>query len=211
MKWRAMIALMGLLIFGAPCQAEWVQLMNGKDLTGWQVIGDGVWTVMNDGTLLGQRVPGKSQQQAWLYTEKEYGEFDLEMEYWTRLGGNSGISIRDTSRARYAVPPDYDRTRTPSHIGYEIQIINGYRETYPTGSVYSFVKAAPDAHILNDWNRIAIESRNEMIHVRVNGKLVCEFAGDPARSKTGPIGLQLHDPQSIAMFRNIRLREHVRR
>ncbi len=30
-------------------------LFNGKNLDGWEVVGDGQWTVMRDGTLLGQR------------------------------------------------------------------------------------------------------------------------------------------------------------
>ena len=35
--------------------ADWKPL-NGKNLDGWEVIGDGQWTVMADGTLLGQRI-----------------------------------------------------------------------------------------------------------------------------------------------------------
>jgi hypothetical protein len=52
-----------------------------------------------------------------------------------------------------------------------------------------------------------IESRHDMIRVKVNGQVTAEHAGDPERSKTGPIGLQLHDRFSWVMFRNIRLRE----
>ncbi len=76
-------------------------MFNGKNLDGWEVIGDGQWTVMADGTLLGQRtgdlrkmlVPGgpfttpaqfKSwvDNQSWLYTiRNDFGEFDLHVEY----------------------------------------------------------------------------------------------------------------------------------
>lgn len=52
-----------------------------------------------------------------------------------------------------------------------------------------------------------IESRDAMIRVKINGTVVSQHAGDPNRSKTGPIGLQLHDGASIVMFRNIRIRE----
>src|SRR6266545_145719 len=83
--------------------AAWVNLLNGKDLDGWEVIGDGMWTVMRDGTVLGQRDLAKSKEQSWLYTKKEYGEYDLHLEWWTRFGGNSGVSLRDSSRARWAV------------------------------------------------------------------------------------------------------------
>jgi len=203
LSWR-LVTVFTFLSMSAS--GQWRNLFNGKTLDGWDVVGDGVWTVMKDGTLLGQREP-KAQRQAWLYTKEDFSEYDLELEFWTRLGGNSGISIRDTSRGRFAVPPDYDRDRTPSHIGYEIQISNGYRDVYPTGSVYLFHKAETGAQILNDWNRLEIQSRTETIRVKLNGKQVSEHPGDPARSKTGPIGLQLHDVQSVVMFRNIRIRQ----
>jgi hypothetical protein len=52
-----------------------------------------------------------------------------------------------------------------------------------------------------------ISSRNDKITVRLNGRVVAEHPGDPKRSKTGPIGLQLHDQFSIIQFRNIRINE----
>ena len=52
-----------------------------------------------------------------------------------------------------------------------------------------------------------IESRHDMIRVRLNGQPVAESPGDATRSKTGPIGLQLHDRFTWIMFRNIKIRE----
>ncbi len=202
-------------------------LFNGKNLDGWEVIGDGQWTVMADGTLLGQRtgdlrkllVPGGPfatakdfsawvNAQSWLYTKRnDFQEFDLHLEYWTRTSGNSGVSIRDTSRAKWGVtvPPDY--TRTPSKIGYEIQINNRFPDPHPTGSIYGFMDAPKDLQRDDDWNALDISSANDKITIRLNGKVVAEHAGDPARSKTGPIGLQMHDQFSIIQFRNIRITE----
>ena len=207
------ICLIGALAALAPrpVQAQWVDLFNGKNLDGWQVIGDGVWGVMKNGVLVGDRRPRQSQQQSWLYTIREFGEFDLQLEYWTKLGGNSGVSLRDQTRARYAVMPDYDPQRTPSHNGYEVQISNGYRDEYPSGSIYLFAKAKPEAQLPSDWNLLEIESRNEIMRVRLNGQAVCEHPGDPARPKVGPVGLQLHDATSVVMFRNIRIREMKKR
>jgi Domain of Unknown Function (DUF1080) len=54
-----------------------------------------------------------------------------------------------------------------------------------------------------------IESCNANIRVRINGQLVAEGPGEAARSKTGPIGLQLHDRLSTVTFRNFRIRETV--
>src|SRR5262245_7704512 len=98
----------------ALCAADRpVPLFNGKNLDGWEVIGDGQWTVLKDGTLVGQRtadlrklmVPGAQfktpaefngwrDQQSWLYTRRgDFGEFDLHLEYFTKSEGNSGVSI----------------------------------------------------------------------------------------------------------------------
>ena len=200
---KRLVALLLLCLPAAPGE----KLLNGN-LDAWESIGDGIWNVMRDGTLVGQRDLKKAENQAWLYTRKnDYGEFDLHLEWWTRTGGNSGVSIRDTSRAQYAVGAAFDPVRTPSHIGYEIQISNGYRDKYPSGSVYLFDAAKPGHQIDNDWNAMDIESRNEMIRVKLNGHLVSQYAGEKGRSKTGPIGLQLHDKTSLAMFRNIRIKE----
>ena len=211
MKDRIVIAACLAVLWLQPAPAaEWTQLLD-KDLTQWDRVGDGVWTVMRDGTLLGQRDPKQSTHQAWLYTKKDFGEYDLHLEWWTCLGGNSGVSVRDTSRAKYAVGTDWDAQRTPSHIGYEIQISNGDADKYPSGSIYLFDRAKTGSQIDNDWNSFDIESREDIIRVKLNGQVVSQYAGEPGRPKAGPVGLQLHDSKSLAMFRNIRIREIKRK
>jgi type 1 glutamine amidotransferase len=217
-----------------PPDLGWKPLFNAKNLDGWEVRGPGVWTVMQDGVLMGQRahpVPPAPfptpwpvdqkhfrdwlYQQAWLYTKAEFGEFDLRVEYWIPPGANSGVSIRDRSRAHSAIgEPDSERPdlagfakTTPAHIGYEIQIIDDDKERFPSGSVYTFVPAKTGVQRPGEWNSLEIESRNNLIRVRLNGQVVAEYPGDPARSKTGLIGLQLHDQFTLALFRNIRIRQ----
>jgi len=216
-----------ILAFAVPlAAADWKPLFNGKDLTGWEVRGDGQWTVMRDGTILGQRITDLRKHldtggpititefndwinnQSWLYTVRnDFGEFDLHLEYWTKTHGNSGVSIRDTSRAKDAItiPPDYKKT--PSKIGYEIQINNRYPDPHPSGSIYGFMDAPKEIQHEDDWNSMDISSRNDKITVMLNGKLAAEHPGDPKRSKIGPIGLQLHDQFSIIMFRDVRIKE----
>jgi hypothetical protein len=216
-----------LLATAALHAADFKPLFNGKNLDGWEVIGDGQWTGLSDGTLVGQRVVDLRKQlvpggplatandfrhwvdaQSWLYTVRnDFGEFDLHVDYWIRTNGNSGISIRDSSRAKWGIisPPDY--TKTPSKIGYEIQINNRYPDPHPSGSIYGFMDAPKDAQRDDDWNAMDILSRKDKITVKLNGRVVAEHEGDPKRPKTGPIGLQLHDQFQIVMFRNIRIAE----
>jgi hypothetical protein len=169
---------------------------------------------MHDGTVLGQRdltlkYDGTPPvNQSWLYTKKEFGQYDLHVEWWTRRGGNSGVSIRDTTRAIHSVAgPQMDRNKTPSHSGYEIQISNGYKDKYPSGSVYLFDTAKTGDQHEDDWNTFDMEVRDSGIKVKLNNVLVSQYAGEPGRPLKGPIGLQLHDTTSIVMFRNIRIKE----
>lgn len=216
-----------------PPNLGWRPLFNGKNLDGWEVRGAGVWTVMQDGVLMGQRAHPRPaapfdtawpidqkhfqnwlNSQAWLYTKAEFSEFDLHVEYWIPPNGNSGVSIRDRSRAHSAIGEgdearpelaSFEKT-TPAHIGYEIQIIDDDGEKYNSGSVYTFVAARRGLQRRGEWNSMEIESRNDLIRVRINGQVAAESPGDPGRSKSGPIGLQLHDQFTLAMFRNIRIR-----
>jgi 3-keto-disaccharide hydrolase len=121
--------------------------------------------------------------------------------------GNSGVSLRDPSRAKCGIPAPPDTKCTPSKVGYEIQINNQYPDPHPTGSIYGLVDAKVGAQKDNEWNALDIESRKDLIRVKVNGVVVAEHPGDPNRPKTGPIGLQLHDQFCVIQFRNIRIRE----
>jgi type 1 glutamine amidotransferase len=208
-----------------PADLGWRPLFNGKDLDGWEPRGDCTWTVLPGGILYGARTPGEKAPatekayrdwryvQAWLYTKAEYDEFDLHVEYLLPPRGNSGVSIRDRSRAHSAIDesdaarPDlagYPKT-TPAHVGYEIQIID-YDDSNPTGSIYSLVPARKSVHRPGLWNSLDIESRHARIRVRLNGQIGAQDPGEPDRPKTGPIGLQLHDRFSTVMFRNLRIR-----
>jgi Domain of Unknown Function (DUF1080) len=222
-----------------PCQTAGKPLFNGVNLDGWEVRGNGVWEVLPGGVLLGHRRPSDPAsseptpqspawplterqykswryRQAWLYSTAEYGEFDLHVEYFVPVGGNSGVSIRDQSRAHTAIGED-DAVRpelakfpksTPAHVGYEIQILsNDGEEKYQAGSIYGLVVARTGPQRAGDWNSLDVESRNNLIRVRINGEVVAEGPGDPARPKRGPIGLQLHDQFTFMMFRNIRITE----
>jgi len=213
---------------------DWKPLFNGKNLDGWEVRGECTWSVLPDGVLLGQRShpnpddpfsawPASREQyekwlyrQAWLYTVASFDEFDLHVEYIMPPKANSGISIRDLSRAHFVIGEE-DSARpdlvtalksSPAHVGYEIQLIDDRApEKYMSGSIYSFVPAPANLQRTGEWNSIDIESRRSGIRVMVNGVFAAEFAGDPARSLVGPIGLQLHDQFTFALFRNIRIRE----
>lgn len=217
--WRMAGALMLIPLIGMAQEHKLID----PELSAWQVNGEGIWTVLKDGTLIGQRphptgktplgvpFPVDAKQyahwlgaQAWLYTKDEFDQFDFHVEYWLPIGGNSGVSIRDSSRGMKSYGTG-QRT-TPAHIGYEIQLLDAPDAKNPSGSIYDVAPAPGGLEIRNDWNVMDISSRHDMIRVRLNGKLAAESPGVEGRPLKGPVGLQLHDQFSFVLFRNIRIR-----
>src|SRR5262249_14085948 len=74
---------------GGPQEECWVQLFNGKDLTGWKVYpeGTGEWKV-EDGVLVG------SGDASHLFTEGDYDNFYYRVEAQINDAGNSGQYFR---------------------------------------------------------------------------------------------------------------------
>ncbi|MDZ7640159.1 MAG: DUF1080 domain-containing protein [Bryobacterales bacterium] len=205
------------------CDPEWVDLLK-PGLEKWEVLGEGKWAIGPDGAVTGYRdedfnrlrqlapfdytmVRGWVLAQGWLYTTRDYENYDLSLEYWVRAPGNSGISIRDQTRAACGIkiPPDF--SCTPSKTGYEIQINSDWPDKWVSGSIYTLANAKEGAQKRLEWNRMEIESRKDAIRVKINGELVAEHPGDPKRPLKGPIGLQLHDLTSYSRFRNIKVKE----
>ena len=230
---RPAVVLAALLLLGSGHVSgqDWVPLWDGHSLEGWQSVGDGLWSVTPEGYLMGQRDPRKPPSipwsnslkgrlnrwfetdfkvivsQAWLYTVKEFEEYDLHLEWWLPAEQNSGISIHDQSRARYTSGSLSDPTKKPSQVAYEIQILGQDAGENPSGSIYMLARAPTGVMKPDQWNAYDIQVRKDEIRVALNGQEVARNAPLAGRPTKGPIGLQLHDPATIIMFRNLKIRE----
>lgn len=148
---------------------------------------------------------GWSRWSAYLWSKKEYGEFEIEFEYKLEKGGNSGFYFRvgdvndpvqqGIEVQIYDSPPDRPRDKLTDHDAGGI--IPGLR---PHRS------AAKPA---GEWNKMSVTHRDDKIIVMLNGVNVnahdLSGGGQLAkRPKSGPIGFQDHAlPISL---RNIRIR-----
>src|SRR5262245_26878550 len=177
-------------------------LFNGQNLTGWKATGEAkVWGA-EKGVIFCQGGGG-----GWLMTEKEYGDFELHVEYKMPKGGNSGVGIR--------APLQGD----PAYAGMEIQLIDdvnwpGKLESWQhTGSIYNVVPAAKIANRpIGEWNRMRIVADGPHIRIEQNGeKLVDANLKDYVKEhakrhpgilrKAGHIGLQSYNTR--VEFRNL--------
>ena len=66
---------------------DWIQLFNGKDLSGWVEVGKEKWTVEN-GAIHGAAI---SKEYGYLKTEKNYKDFHLALRFKCEGDGNSGV------------------------------------------------------------------------------------------------------------------------
>ena len=196
------LACLSLLTITAQVSAESAPkpLFNGRDLTGWVVMHEGEWTVQ-DGILIGRNgtnwTTHPERSGSWLRTEKQYGDFELELEYSINAKGNSGILFRSALE------------KNPSFTGYEMQILDDAgREPKKstTGALYDVVAASRNmSKPAGEWNQVKITCEGKRIQVKLNGEDVVDYSGD--RALRGYIGLQNHDTNAVVKFRNIRLTE----
>lgn len=90
---------------------KWENLFNGKDLQGWkQLNGKAAYTIAN-GEIVGTTV--SNEPNSFLATEKNYGDFILELELLVDNSMNSGIQIRSESK------PDFQNGRVH---GYQVEV-----------------------------------------------------------------------------------------
>lgn len=204
-----MLCLLVVCLGIAPIdEPGFVPLFDGKTIDGRQVIGGKpeAWKV-EDGRLVCEGHGG-----GWLASRRDYGDFELRLEFRLSPGSNSGVYLR--------APAD---TSHISRTGMEIQLLD---ETHPrhrdiqpwqkTGSIYHVVPAEPGhGRPIGDWNSLAIRAEGKRLVVTLNGHVVVDDRIDRhpeldaehpgLKRASGRIGLQSHNDR--VEFRNVRVRE----
>lgn len=210
MRYLLLVALVGVATMSMPSStqgaAEWRQLFNGKDLSGWRQVGPGEFAIEN-----GQLKTVGGMGLLW-YTREKFGDTTLRIVYRApEKGGNSGVFIR--------IPGEPTEAWMPVNKGFEVQIDDSGDAHHRTGVLYSFTKAEAQP-TARDWNTMDITLEGDRTVVVVNGVTVTDFReGDavPARAqsyepergprpKSGYIGLQNHDAKDTVWFREISVR-----
>ncbi len=206
---REMLACMAAAM--ARAETGFSPLFNGKDLDGWLLKGGrGPGYIVENGVIVCPAEGGGN-----LFTEKEYADFVLRLEWRLWEGGNNGIGIRAPLSGDVA------------YSGMEIQILDDEAEVYQkmpikpaqyTGSIYDVFPAKP-GHVKRNgiWNEYEITADRRRVKVVLNGVTVCDANLDDVKdaavlkkhpgllNKSGRIGLLGHGTR--VEFRNLRLRD----
>ena len=182
------------------------QLYNGKDLSGWKTTGN--WLPQKDGSLMIQPRDGEEgwrRYDAYLWSEKKYKDFVLDVEYSYPRGGNSGVFFRVGDRG------------DPVNTGIEAQILDSFDKTGPLshhdhGGIIRTAGASKNvSRPPNQWNRMVVTCVGSHLQVELNGEQVIDIQLDQGAMKDRPpegyIGLQDHGEPNNIKFRNIRILE----
>lgn len=202
-----LVLLVATAVYGLMA-ADGEQLFNGRDLTGWKMVGPGRFTVEN-GMLKTEGGMG-----LLYHTGRKVGNATLRVVFKTTGDrDNSGVFIR--------LPEEPKDPWYGVHNGYEVQIDAGGDEWHSTGALYSLSKvSAKNQKPAGEWNTMDIEIKGQRTTVYLNGTKVNEFMGNQAvperkmwfepvrgpRPEEGYIGLQNHDGRSVVYFKEISVR-----
>lgn len=181
-------------------------LFNGKDLSGWTTTGN--WLVQGDGSLMIQPREGERGWQrydAYLWNDRKYKDFILDLEYSYPPDGNSGVFVRVAD------------TADPVQQGIEVQILDTYGDpnalsAHDHGGVIR--TAGPSENMSrppHQWNRMVVDCHGSLMKVELNGKKIIDInlAEGPMKDRPleGYIGLQDHGQPHNIRFRNVRIME----
>ena len=190
MKTQSIAVLSITLILSALAQGkgDWQELFNGKDLKGWHVLnGEAEYRVEN-GTIVG--VTKMNTPNTFLATEKDYGNFILEIDFKLDADFNSGIQIRSLSHT------NYNNGRVH---GYQVEVDPSPRAW--TGGIYDEARRGwlynlecnPEgkkAFKRHEWNRFRVEAIDSHIRVWLNDTPTVDLVDD--MTPKGFIALQVH-------------------
>lgn len=205
---------------------EWTSLFNGEDFTGWHTYGkEGVgaaWKIA-DGALyldVANKDGWQTEGGGDIVTDKDYANYELELEWKIGKDGNSGIIYNITENG-------YDY---PWLTGPEMQVLDndghpdGKIKTHRAGDLYDFISVAEEnVKPVGEWNQVKLVVTDGKVEHWLNGKKQVEYVNKGpewnamiAESKfkdydafgqttSGKISLQDHG--DAVWYRNIRIRE----
>ena len=171
----------------------YVELFNGKDLSGWKIAENGKFEIV-DGLI---RVSGP---RAHMFTEKEYVNFEFRAEVKTTPGSNSGIYFHTK----------FQESGWPE-LGHEAQVNVTHGDPVKTGSLYNVKKLFKTPAKDNEWWTQTVIVKGQRIIIKINDETVIDYVepkdvkGGRKLSK-GSFALQAHDPKSVVFYRNIRVK-----
>jgi len=187
-------------------EAVWKTLFDGKSLDGWKAGERQDSFKVSDGCIAAD---GDRSHLFYMGADgaADFKNFEFSADVMTRAGANSGIYFHTA----------FDNSGWPK-AGFEVQLNNSqpkqgnYYEFKKTGSLYGIRNTYKSIVRDDEWFNVNIKVTGHRVQVRLNDILVVDYveAADTTspskRLSHGTFALQCHDPNSKALFKNLRVR-----
>lgn len=226
-----MLRFPGLLLLSFACGCAStddtpIALFNGEDLSGWSVKAvpadqnQAFWSVQ-DGAIEANSMGRPEHNQVWLQHEKEFGDFELTLEFqaFRSSPGNSGVQVRsrydsgpEAPNGGYMDGPQVDvHPPTPWRTGMIYDETRGTQRWIAPSlpdwrmpdslapDVWRFVYADEEG----GWNELRIVCRGTRVTTYLNGIQMRDYDG------AGLLDDENHRARDVGMRGHVALQLHV--
>ncbi len=164
---------------------DWLSLFNGRDLAGWETIGQESWGVEN-GLIHGK---GLTSDYGYLQTNGSYKDFQLSLRFKCVEDGNSGVFFHaafkpGTADVTQGMQFEIDCTMMHHTAGVYAEDGRGW-VVWPAPENEGVVR-------MGEWNDYLVEVVGNRYRSRLNGVQMVDFTDPKPGAPDGTIALQLH-------------------
>lgn len=207
----------GALLCVSPIPADedgWIDLWDGSTFDGWELSTENPSTFqIKDGAILANG-PRAHLFYAGSVNDGEFRNFELKVDVFAKNNSNGGIYFHT----------EYQENGWPLK-GFEVQVNNTFnRDPRKTGGLYGVLDNLVPPAKDDTWFEEHIVVRGNSVKIYVDGHLITNWVQPddwdglhplpsgrgqnfPLRKlDTGTIALQGHDPGSVVMYKNIRVK-----
>jgi hypothetical protein len=160
-----------------PKKGKWERLFDGKTLTGWHTFKKAGQPVSEKWTVEDEAIALTAGGAGDLVTDKEYGDFELELEWKIAEKGNSGIIFHVNEDPKYAAT---------YRTGPEMQVLDDERHpdakagktgNHKAGSLYDMLPPSDFSAVkpAGEWNKARLVIKGGKGEHYLNGKKIVEY------------------------------------
>jgi hypothetical protein len=185
------VLFFALTCFAAPKDEGWINLFNGKDLSGWHLRkpdGPNLWKVENG-------VYTTAAKGTDLQTDRDFYNFQLHVEFKLSAGSNSGVYMRDR---------------------YELQLFDSYgKQPEEGGSGALYHRKPPSVNAskpAGEWETLDLTFVKQRLTVYQNGRKIHDNidvgpkgTGASSNRDDAPGPLRLQGDHGQVWFRNVKI------
>ena len=184
-------------------ESDFVEMFNGKDLSGWNTHGN--WVVEEGNTITLKPRPGERGWQRYhdyLITDRKYGNFILDLEFKFEEKGNSGVFMRVGDLSNHV------------SSGFEVQILDTHgKEKFGAHDCGGVIGTSAPAKMMvkpaGEWNRYTITLEDDHLQVVLNGEQIQDLHLSETKLKDRPATgyISFQDEAKRIWYRNVRIKE----